>query len=59
MVTNFDRSVRFDWIDNHLELANIGLDSNKGHILMELITFAFQEQENLDPVYAVWQHSIH
>ncbi|CAF4397059.1 unnamed protein product, partial [Adineta steineri] len=28
------------------ELSNIGLDSNKGHILLDLITFCFQEQEN-------------
>ncbi|CAF1397981.1 unnamed protein product [Adineta ricciae] len=35
------------------ELSNIGLDSNKGHILLDLITFCFQERENSDPVYTI------
>ncbi|CAF3532159.1 unnamed protein product [Rotaria sp. Silwood1] len=32
------------------ELSNIGLDSNKGHILLDLITFCFQEQENSNSI---------
>jgi hypothetical protein len=40
---------RFD----RLELSNIGLDSNKGHILLDLITVCFQEQEKPDSIYAV------
>ncbi|UJR28959.1 hypothetical protein I4U23_010176 [Adineta vaga] len=35
------------------ELSNIGLDSNKGHILLDLITFCFQEHENFDPIYII------
>ncbi|CAF3664871.1 unnamed protein product [Rotaria sordida] len=35
------------------ELSNIGFDSNKGHILLDLITFCFHEQENPNSIYTI------
>lgn len=37
-----------------LELSNIGLDSNKGHILLDLLTSGFQNQENSNAIYTVF-----
>ncbi|CAF3323383.1 unnamed protein product [Rotaria socialis] len=35
------------------ELSNIGFDSNKGHILLDLLTFCFQDQEISSSIYTI------